>query len=110
MQCLGAPAERTRKLTPRAPDQSWGLARQGFVQNVYSDRMLTEAGALRIGEFARRVGVSPELLRAWERRYNLLEPIRSNGGFRLYTPEDAERVARMQRGLAEGLSAAEAAR
>jgi DNA-binding transcriptional MerR regulator len=69
-----------------------------------------DEGALRIGEFARRVGVSPELLRAWERRYGLLQPIRSEGGFRLYTGEDAERVARMKRALDEGLSAAEAAR
>ena len=72
--------------------------------------MSTDVGTLRIGEFARRAGVSPELLRAWERRYGLLQPIRSEGGFRLYTTEDAERVARMRRGLDEGLSAAEAAR
>ena len=72
--------------------------------------MSTEAGALRIGEFARRAGVSPELLRAWERRYGLLQPIRSEGGFRLYTADDADRVDRMRRGLDEGLSAAEAAR
>ena len=58
--------------------------------------MATDAGALRIGEFSRRVGVSPELLRAWERRYGLLQPIRSEGGFRLYTDDDAERVARMR--------------
>jgi DNA-binding transcriptional MerR regulator len=68
-----------------------------------------EVGALRIGEFARRVGVSPELLRAWERRYGLLQPIRTEGGFRLYTDDDAERVERMKRALDEGLSAAEAA-
>ncbi|HZT06935.1 MAG TPA: MerR family transcriptional regulator [Chloroflexota bacterium] len=67
-------------------------------------------GSHRIGEFSRRVGVSPELLRAWEQRYGLLHPMRSAGGFRLYTDEDAERVARMRRGLSDGLSAAEAAR
>ena len=72
--------------------------------------MSSDAGALRIGEFARQVGVSPELLRAWERRYALLQPIRTEGGFRLYTDEDAERVERMKRALHEGLSAAEAAR
>jgi DNA-binding transcriptional MerR regulator len=66
-------------------------------------------GAHRIGEFARRVGVSPELLRAWEQRYGLLQPIRSAGGFRLYTEDDVDRVARMQRALADGMSAAEAA-
>jgi DNA-binding transcriptional MerR regulator len=71
--------------------------------------MSTDAGALRIGEFARRVGISPELLRAWERRYGLLQPIRTEGGFRLYTTADAERVERMKQALDEGLSAAEAA-
>jgi len=77
---------------------------------MYSDWVSGDTGALRIGEFARRVGVSPELLRAWERRYGLLQPIRSDGGFRLYTGEDAERVAQMKRALDEGLSAAQAAR
>ena len=72
--------------------------------------MATAHGSLRIGEFARRVGVSPELLRAWERRYGLLRPFRSSGGFRLYTADDAERVSRMRRALDAGLSAAEAAR
>ena len=72
--------------------------------------MSADTGALRIGEFARRVGVSPELLRAWERRYGLLQPIRSEGGFRLYTTDDAARVEQMKHALDEGLSAAEAAR
>ncbi len=65
--------------------------------------------ALRIGEFARRVGVPATSLRAWERRYGLLAPARSAGGFRLYGDADARRVELMLRGLAQGLSAAEAA-
>src|SRR4051812_4641544 len=69
----------------------------------------TDPGQLRIGEFARRVGVTPELLRAWESRYGLTRPVRSPGGFRLYTAADAARVERMRRGLDQGLSAAEAA-
>lgn len=72
--------------------------------------MSAHTGAMRIGEFARRVGISPELLRAWERRYGLLQPVRTDGGFRLYTDEDAGRVERMKRALDAGLSAAEAAR
>jgi DNA-binding transcriptional MerR regulator len=71
--------------------------------------MATEAH-LRIGELSRRVGVSPELLRAWELRYGLLRPTRSPGGFRLYSVADEERVARMRAYQREGLSAAEAAR
>jgi DNA-binding transcriptional MerR regulator len=74
--------------------------------------METAAGRplLRIGELSRRVGVSDHLLRAWESRYGLLHPVRSPGGFRLYSAADESRVRMMQDQLAEGLSAAEAAR
>ncbi len=65
---------------------------------------------LRIGELSRRLGVSDHVLRAWESRYGLLRPVRSAGGFRLYSEADALRVGRMQAHLARGLSAAEAAR
>jgi MerR family transcriptional regulator, light-induced transcriptional regulator len=73
--------------------------------------MLVEDSAqLRIGALSRRVGVSPELLRAWEQRYGLLRPSRSAGGFRLYSTADEARVLVMQRHLGTGLPAAEAAR
>jgi DNA-binding transcriptional MerR regulator len=65
---------------------------------------------LRIGELSRRTGVKPDLLRAWERRYGLLEPQRTSGGFRLYPLTDVDRIEAMQAHLARGLSAAEAAR
>jgi DNA-binding transcriptional MerR regulator len=67
-------------------------------------------GYLRIGELSRRTGVSPELLRAWERRYGLFEPARSPGRFRLYSDADLARVETMKSNLERGLSAAEAAR
>jgi DNA-binding transcriptional MerR regulator len=69
-----------------------------------------DAVQLRIGALSRRVGVSPELLRAWEQRYGLLRPSRSAGGFRLYSSADEARVLTMQRHLGSGLPAAEAAR
>ena len=69
-----------------------------------------EPGYLRIGELARRTGVSPELLRAWERRYGLLRPARTQGGYRLYTAADEARIRRMRAYLARGVAAAEAAR
>ena len=69
-----------------------------------------EASAiLRIGELSRRSGVSPELLRAWERRYGLLHPTRSAGGLRLYSLDDLQRVRLMQAHLDSGLAAAQAA-
>jgi DNA-binding transcriptional MerR regulator len=68
-----------------------------------------EAAVLRIGELSRRVGVSEHVLRAWESRYGLLKPVRSPGGYRLYSEDDQSRVRRMQVHLAGGLAAAEAA-
>jgi DNA-binding transcriptional MerR regulator len=65
---------------------------------------------LRIGELSRRLGVSDHVLRAWESRYGLLQPVRSPGGFRLYSGAEEWRIRRMQAYLADGLSAAEAAR
>jgi MerR family transcriptional regulator, light-induced transcriptional regulator len=65
---------------------------------------------VRIGELSRRVGVSAELLRAWERRYQVLRPARSLKGYRLYSTQDEQRIRVMQDQLARGLSAAEAAR
>jgi len=64
---------------------------------------------LRIGELSRRAGVSPELLRQWERRYDLLQPTRSPGGLRLYSLDDLERVRLMARHIANGVAAREAA-
>lgn len=78
---------------------------------MYDEAMSEPArGLLRIGELSRRVGVSPELLRAWETRYGLLRPSRSAGGFRLYSDEDEARVRLMRAHQEQGLSAAEAAR
>ena len=79
------------------------------VEVLYSGCMSASSGHLRIGELSKRVGVSPELLRAWERRYGLMDPTRSTGGFRLYSDADELRVRQMQAHLDQGLSAAQAA-
>ena len=71
---------------------------------------MSEQGVLRIGELSRRVGVSPEVLRAWERRYGVLRPTRSEGGFRLYSTADEARVRRILALQKQGLSPAVAAR
>lgn len=65
---------------------------------------------LRIGQLSRRVGVSPDVLRAWERRYGVLRPQRSRSGQRLYTSADEQRVRDMLEHMARGYSAAVAAR
>ncbi len=45
-----------------------------------------------IREVARMTGVNPVTLRAWERRYGLIQPIRTESGHRLYSMIDIERV------------------
>ena len=46
----------------------------------------------RIGTVARLTGISPDTLRIWERRYAVVEPVRSPGGGREYSSEDIERL------------------
>src|SRR4051794_38287597 len=71
----------------------------------------TPAGmGLRIGELSRRVGVTPDVLRAWERRYDLLRPHRSRSGPRLYTDADEARVRRLPGPMDRRYSPAVAAR
>jgi DNA-binding transcriptional MerR regulator len=80
------------------------------------DPVPTEPGAgpahpgLRIGELSRRVGVTPDVLRAWERRYGVLKPRRSRSGQRLYGDGDEARVRRMLGHIEAGYSASVAAR
>lgn len=45
-----------------------------------------------IREVARLTGVNPVTLRAWERRYGLIVPSRTESGHRLYSVTDVERV------------------
>jgi DNA-binding transcriptional MerR regulator len=87
-----------------------GLSRvdPGYVTDL--SRASSPHGRVQIGELSRRVGVGVDTLRAWERRYGLLRPARSRGGFRLYSDADEERVRDMRVELERGLPAAEAAR
>jgi len=41
---------------------------------------------------AQRTGLTPHVLRAWERRYGVVEPGRSEGGQRLYSDSDIARL------------------
>jgi DNA-binding transcriptional MerR regulator len=84
-----------------------GLSRvyAGLVQPGSAD-----VAAYRIGELARRVGLSEHVLRAWERRYQVVQPTRSEGGYRLYSRTDELRLRQMMRLVQEGMPPAEAAR
>jgi len=55
-------------------------------------------------------GVAATTLRAWERRYQLLEPRRTPKGHRLYNPEDVALVKEVVAQLQSGISISEAIR
>ena len=49
-----------------------------------------------------RTGLTPDLLRAWERRYGAVTPVRSSGGQRLYSDLDVERLSVLARAVEGG--------
>ncbi len=48
-----------------------------------------------IGEFARLCGINATTLRAWQRRYGLLKPLRTDGGHRLYSDDDVQQALKI---------------
>ncbi|HDS1736503.1 MerR family transcriptional regulator [Pseudomonas sp. BP8] len=48
-------------------------------------------------------GINPVTLRAWERRHGLIRPQRTDGGHRLYTTEDVQRIRDILRWTGNGL-------
>lgn len=57
-----------------------------------------------IREISRLTGVNSVTLRAWERRYGLIKPLRTNKGHRLYSRDDVELIKTIQGWLARGLA------
>lgn len=57
-----------------------------------------------IREVARLTGVNPVTLRAWERRYGLIQPTRTESGHRLYSMTDIERVRSIVDWIDRGVS------
>ncbi|MEQ8718133.1 MAG: MerR family transcriptional regulator [Acidimicrobiales bacterium] len=66
--------------------------------------------SLRIGEVATRVGMTPDLIRAWERRYGVPAPTRTPGGRRRYDHGEVEMLLTLRALVDGGLTPAEAAR
>ena len=62
-----------------------------------------------IKEAAARTGISVQLVRAWERRYGVVEPTRTGSGYRLYDERAIGRLRAMRRLVAEGWAPSTAA-
>jgi DNA-binding transcriptional MerR regulator len=63
-----------------------------------------EGRRLRIGELARQTGLSIKTIRYYEARRLLEQPPRTEGGYRLYGPEEAARLRFIQRAKLLGLT------
>lgn len=50
----------------------------------------------------RRTGLTADVLRVWEKRYEVVEPGRSKGGHRLYSDDDVERLLLLNRVTSAG--------
>lgn len=57
----------------------------------------------------RRTGLSPDLLRTWERRYGAIRPGRTQGGHRLYSDADIERLQALKAARDAGRSISQVA-
>jgi DNA-binding transcriptional MerR regulator/methylmalonyl-CoA mutase cobalamin-binding subunit len=56
-----------------------------------------------IGTVSKLTGVGAITLRAWERRYGLIEPVRKDSGHRLYTREHIDQINRITALTQEGM-------
>lgn len=66
-------------------------------------------GKYKIKTVSELCGFSPTLLRAWESRHGLLEPVRQPSGHRLYTDDDLRVLRRVSQLLSSGHSIGEIA-
>ena len=63
-----------------------------------------------IKEAAARSGVGAPLIRAWERRYGVVHPTRTEAGYRLYDDDTIAVLVAMRTLVGSGWTASEAAR
>lgn len=67
-------------------------------------------GVYTVGRTSQLTGVPRETLRKWEQRYGVVEPVRSEGNYRLYDDESVRRLAVMRDLVDSGWAPREAAR
>ncbi|WP_052729981.1 MerR family transcriptional regulator [Photobacterium halotolerans] len=66
--------------------------------------MASEVKLFAIREVSEMTGVNPVTLRAWQRRYGLIKPQRTDKGHRLYTQDDIEKIRLILSWLEKGVA------
>lgn len=72
--------------------------------------MADEEGRYRINVVAQKTGISAATLRAWERRYGIPVPRRTESAYRVYSDEDIALIQRLRALCDDGMSPGEAAK
>lgn len=67
------------------------------------DRAARQVDLVPIRDVARLTGVNPVTLRAWERRYGLIQPTRTESGHRLYSASDISAIRSILGWIARGV-------
>ncbi|MEF3194295.1 MAG: MerR family transcriptional regulator, partial [Halothiobacillaceae bacterium] len=75
------------------------------IHNEATDKL----GLYPIRTVSQITGVNPITLRAWERRYGLVKPLRTEKGHRLYSQRDIEVIKRVTELLEQGMAISQAA-
>jgi len=74
------------------------------MKTVRANTQDAEAELYPIRTVSTLTGVNPVTLRAWERRYGLITPVRTDGGHRLYSRTDIDSIHRIVAAVGSGVS------
>ena len=69
---------------------------------------MAHEGKYNIKAISNMVGIQPGTLRAWERRYQILNPVRNDSGHRLYTEEDLRKLKWLTEKVSGGFTISQA--
>ncbi len=91
------------KLVRRGPYAGGGSVTAGFRLDEYATTPLYNIKAV-----VQATNISPSTLRAWERRYNVCRPKRSESGYRLYSERDVAVIRWLKTQVDAGMSISQA--
>jgi MerR family transcriptional regulator, light-induced transcriptional regulator len=81
----------------RKEERDGGTAMGERTQGIYNMRAVCQ-----------KLGLTPETLRAWERRYEIVTPSRNEAGHRLYSEEDLQTLAWLVEQIQQGFTIGQA--
>ncbi len=74
------------------------------MQAITASGIMDNEARFTIGAVSQRTRLSPHVIRAWERRYGVVSPVRTEGGTRLYSNADILRLRLLRRATESGYS------